>query len=96
MPKAEKAKLRLKPQPKLPPLSLLTHLVQKPGDSLLLRQSRTIKMPPDSQGQLLFTHAVLAGYLSPWGFAAPFVSLVLILSLGLGLAGPLCSNRSRR
>lgn len=50
----------LESQPKLPPLSLLTDLIQEPSDGLLLRQPGAVEMLADRQRELIFAHAVLA------------------------------------
>lgn len=73
-------KSRLKPQPKLPPLPFLAHLVQKPRDGVLLDEPGGIEMLADGEGELVFADAVLAGDFA--GFAGVAVTVMICRGRG--------------
>lgn len=52
--------LRLKPQPKLSPPPLLPHRIQKPRDTLLLREPSTVKVFPHNKRKRVLANAVLS------------------------------------
>jgi hypothetical protein len=55
----KKPSLRLKPQPKLPSPPLFTHSIQETRNSLLLRQTSTIKVSTNNERKLILAHTIL-------------------------------------
>lgn len=83
--------LRLEPQPELSPPPFLTNSVQKPSNTLLLRQPRTIKMLPHHKRERIFAHAVLSDYAAQWLFALASTSTSTTASAARGVRRCGCS-----